>query len=156
MEHNIDWDYFPEPYNQELPFYIGKAFQRLSPEGVEVLNEVMVLAHKGATGQDLPEAADPADIGTRLGGLPEEDSTVVRKITGLMEVAFSASMEKQRGEMDLLRQAQRIVDRARELDPTLDPDMPLEEAVAALKRHGETAGISDEVLEMEMEVPATD
>ncbi len=43
-----------------------------------------------------------------------------------------------------------------ELDPTLDPDMPLEEAVAALKRHGETAGISDEVLEMEMEVPATD
>ena len=154
MEHNIDWDHFPEPYNQELPFYIGKAFQRLSPEGVEVLNEVMVLTHKVATGRDLPEAGDPADIGTRLGGLPEEDSTVVLKIAELMGAAFTASAEKQRGERDLFRQGQRIVDRARELDPTLD--MPLGEAVAALKRHGEPAGISDEVLEMEMEVPATD
>jgi hypothetical protein len=68
MEQNIDWDFFPEPYNEELPFYIGKAFQRLSPEGVGVLNETLMLLHKGATGQDVPEAADPADIGERVSG----------------------------------------------------------------------------------------
>ncbi len=155
MEHNIDWDRFPEPYNQELPFYIGKAFQRLSPEGVEVLNEVMVLTHKAAGGQDLP-AIDPEDVGTRLGELPEKDATMVFKITELMEAALNASVERNLGEVDLFRQAARIVERAWELDPTLDPDMSLGEAVAVLERHGEKAGISDEVLDMEVWVPATD
>jgi len=70
MEHNIDWDHFPEPYNQELPFYIGKAFQRLSPEGVEVLNEVMVLTHKVATGRDLPKLATPQTSGRASEGYP--------------------------------------------------------------------------------------
>ena len=36
----INWDHFPEPFNRELPFYIDKAFQRLSPGGVEMLNEM--------------------------------------------------------------------------------------------------------------------
>jgi hypothetical protein len=36
MTENINWDHFPHPYNQELPHYIGLAYQRLTPAGVAI------------------------------------------------------------------------------------------------------------------------
>jgi hypothetical protein len=42
---------------------------------------------------------------------------------------------------------------ARELDPSLEEGATLGEAIVVLKRHGEPLGISDEVLEMTVEIP---
>ena len=49
-----------------------------------------------------------------------------------------------------------IIPRARELDPAFKArgdDVTTGEAVEVLRRHGEPLGISDEVLEMMIEVP---
>jgi len=40
MTENINWNHFPHPYNQELPYYIGLAYQRLTLGGVAILDRV--------------------------------------------------------------------------------------------------------------------
>ena len=67
--------------------------------------------------------------------------------------AHEALARELQGETDLYRQLARLVDRARELDPSLRDDVTMGEAVEVLRRHGEPLGISDEVLEMIIWVP---
>ena len=152
MTEKIDWDHFPEPYNRELPFYIAKAFQRLSPEGVEILNEVIEAAARSSA----PEW-DTDELTARMERLPEWDLNAIVAINKHFMEAFDASIEQARGEQDLFQQAAAIVVRAQELDPEFAArgnEVTLEEAVAVLKRHGVKPGISEEV--MEVEVPRGD
>jgi len=67
--------------------------------------------------------------------------------------ATEARLQQTRGEIDVLRHAARLHERAQELDPTMDKNATLEEAIEVLRRHGEPLGISEEVLEMVIEVP---
>jgi hypothetical protein len=46
-----------------------------------------------------------------------------------------------------------LILRARELDPSLRNEATLGEAIMVLKRDGESIGVSEEVLEMVVEVP---
>jgi hypothetical protein len=47
----------------------------------------------------------------------------------------------------------RLIERARELDPSLGENATTGEAVAVLRQHGVPLGISDEVLEVIIWVP---
>jgi len=51
MTQDINWDYFPEPYDKELPLYFGKALERFSSdEGLELLNFLLEVARRQTTG----------------------------------------------------------------------------------------------------------
>jgi hypothetical protein len=137
---------FPAPYDHEVPRRIGEARQELSPEGVEVL-EMM-----------LAESADPEDVGARIGALPTSEGQVLMGLASLFQEAYDAQIQEHRGWADLHRQMLVIFQRAGELEPEFAARVRRDEAttgeaVAILKRHGEPPGVSDEVLEMLVEVP---
>jgi hypothetical protein len=62
-------------------------------------------------------------------------------------------MRESQGWADLHRHLATFIVRARELYPTLRAGATLGEAIVVLKRHGEPLGISDEVLEIALEMP---
>ena len=67
--------------------------------------------------------------------------------------ASEASFERAQGEVALLRDTHRLLQRARALDPTMDDTATVEEAISVLNKHGVSLGISEEVLEMPLTVP---
>jgi hypothetical protein len=136
----MDFD-FPEPYDVEVPRRIGEAREELSLAGVEVLERI--LAAEGS----------PLDVGLGLVTLPVSDRRVLMSVLELLIVAGKASASEHQGWADLHRHMVRLHERARELDLSLGDDATTGEAVAVLRRHGEPLGISDEVLEMAVEMP---
>jgi hypothetical protein len=136
----MDFD-FPEPYDREVPRRIGEARQQLSPEGVEVLERI------------LSQEGDPEDIVVAMKALPVREPSMLLGISNLLTEAYEERAREHQGWADLHLQMARLIERARELDPSLGDDATTEEAVAVLRRHGEPLGVSDEVLEMIVEVP---
>ena len=62
-------------------------------------------------------------------------------------------MRESEGWEDLQRHLAALIVRARELEPSLRAGATLSEALVVLKRHGDPLGISDEVLEIALEMP---
>jgi len=67
--------------------------------------------------------------------------------------AYDARIRESEGWAGLQRHLAGLILRARELDPSLRAGATLGEALVVLKRHDEPLGISDEVLEIAVEMP---
>ena len=132
---------FPAPYDQEVPHRIGEARRQLSPEGVAVLEGI------------IAETGDLEDLIAAMESLPASDRRVLVNLSRLFAEAYDARMRESQGWADLRRHLAALIVRARELDPTLRAGSTLGEAIVVLKRHGEPLGISDEVLEIALEMP---
>jgi hypothetical protein len=132
---------FPAPYDQEVPHRIGEARRQLSPEGVAVLEGI------------IAETGDLEDLIAAMESLPASDRRVLVNLSRLFAEAYDARMRESQGWADLRRHLAALIVRARELDPTLRAGSTLGDAIVVLKRHGEPLGISDEVLEIAVEMP---
>jgi hypothetical protein len=137
----MDFD-FPAPYDHEVPRRIGEARRQLSPEGVAVLERVIA-----------DESGDLEGIIAAIELLPASDRDVLVSISRFFAEAYDARIRESQGWAGLHRQLAGLIVRARELDPSLGAGATLGEAIVVLKRHGEPLGISDEVLEMTVEMP---
>src|SRR5918997_4417567 len=136
----MDFD-FPAPYDEEAPRRIGEARHQLSPEGVAVLEGI------------IDESGSLEDVIVAMEPLPASDRRVLVDVSRFFAEAYDARMREGAGWVDLQRHLAGLIVRARELDPSLGAGATLGEAIVVLKRHGEPLGISDEVLEMTIEMP---
>ena len=132
---------FPAPFDHEMPRRIGEARGELSPEGVAVLEGI------------IAETGDLEDIIAAMESLPASDRRVLVSVSRFFAEAYDARMRESQGWADLHLQLAGLILRARELEPSLGEGATLGEAIVVLKRHGEPLGISDEVLEMVVELP---
>ena len=158
----VNWDYYPKPYSEELPHYIEKAYQRLTPEGTALLDELVLVAARTTGDSEVGpswagggESAEAALV-ERMEALPEWDLNAIAALNRRLGEATEAHMEKAKGERDLLMDARRVVRRARVLDPNFPEDATIGQAVEVLRAHGEAPGFSDEVLEIPLEVPPSE
>jgi hypothetical protein len=133
---------FPEPYDVEVPRRIGEARRQLSPEGVAVLERVIA-----------DESGDLEGIIAAMESLPATDRRILVGVSRFFAEAYDARIRESQGWADLHRQLAGLIVRARELEPSLRVGATLGEAIVVLKRHGEPLGISDEVLEIAVEMP---
>ena len=132
---------FPEPYDLEVPRRIGEARRQLSPEGVAVLESI------------IAETGDLEDVIAAMESLPSSDRHVLVGLSRFFAEAYHARMRESEGWAGLQRLLAGLIVRARELDPSLRAGASLREAIVVLKRHAEPLGISDEVLEIAIEMP---
>jgi hypothetical protein len=140
----MNFDDFPTPYDREVPRRIGEARQELSDQGIEVMERMVT------------ELGDSEGVVAAMELLPQHDVNILLGLNKLFEEAYYAAAEESRSWGRLARQMQSLIRRAQELDPefaALGNKGTVGEAVAILRRHGEPLGVSDEVLEMVMEVP---
>jgi hypothetical protein len=162
LPENIDWDHFPQPFNKELHYYLGRALEEFSHEGVAIISDWFggrVLAHL-RTDLDapprrlpLPSAREQAELQSRLEQLPQKELRFVVAFGKRVDEAFRAAIEVQQGQMALYRDVLRIDERVRRLDPSLPENAPIWQSAEVLRRHGDTLGISEEVMDMEVELP---
>jgi hypothetical protein len=136
----MDFD-FPPPYDHEVPRRIGEARRQLSPEGVAVLEGI------------IAETGSLEDVIVAMESLPASDRRVLVDVSRFFAEAYDARMREGAGWAGLQRHLAGLILRARELDPSLRGGATLGEAIVVLKRHGEPLGISDEVLEIAVEMP---
>src|ERR671916_974542 len=136
----MDFD-FPAPYDEEVPLRIGEVRHQLSPEGVAVLEGI------------IDETGGLEDVIVAMESLPPSDRRVLVEVSRFFAEAYDARMREGAGWAGLQRHLAALILRARELDPSLRAGATLGEAIVVLKRHGEPLGISDEVLEMMVDVP---
>ncbi len=136
----MDFD-FPPPYDEEVPRRIGEARRQLSPEGVAVLEGIMA------------ESGSLEEVIVAIQSLPVSDQRVLVGLSRFFAEAYDARIRESRGWAHLQRHLAALIVRARELDPSLRAGATLGEAIVVLKRHGEPLGISDEVLEIAIEMP---
>jgi hypothetical protein len=136
----MDFD-FPAPYDEEVPRRIGEIRHQLSPEGVAVLKGI------------LDESGSLEDVIVAMESLPASDRHVLVGLSRFFAEAYDARMRESEGWADLQRHLAGLIVRARELEPSLRSGASLSEALVVLKRHGEPLGISDEVLEIAIEMP---
>ena len=136
----MDFD-FPAPYDHEVPRRIGEARRQLSPEGVAVLEGI------------IAETGDLEDVIVAMESLPASDRRVLVGVSRFFAEAYDARIRESQGWADLHRHLAALILRARELDPSLRAGATLGEAIVVLKRHGEPLGISDEVLEIAVQMP---
>jgi len=157
----IDWAYFPKPYDEELPHYAAVAYERLTPEGVELLDEVIAV-HASNPGfpvvGDRPPRPQWQEQGEdrmleRLEALPEWDRDAIVALTQHFKRASEASIDRAQGEIDLMQQMLALHAKAAAIDPDYPRDATAGETVAFLRERGVAPGISDEVLEMLVEIP---
>ena len=138
----MDFKEFPAPYDLEVPRRIGEARGELSPEGVAVLEGIIA-----------DESGELEDVIAAMESLPASDRRVLVSVSRFFAEAYDARMRESPGWADLHRHLAGLILRARELEPSLRAGATLGEAIVVLKRHGEPLGISDEVLEMTVEMP---
>jgi hypothetical protein len=137
----MDFD-FPAPYHHEVPRRIGEARRQLSPEGVAVLEGI------------IAETGNLEDVIVAMESLPASDRRVLVDVSRFFAEAYDARIRESEGWAGLQRHLAALILRARELDPSLRAGATLlGEALVVLKRHGEPLGISDEVLEIAVEMP---
>ena len=136
----MDFD-FPAPYDHEVPRRIAQARRQLSPEGVAVLEGI------------ISEIEDPERVIAEMESLPASDRRVLVDVSRFFAEAYDARIRESEGWAGLQRHLAALILRARELDPSLRAGATLGEAVVVLKRHGEPLGISDEVVEIAVEMP---
>jgi hypothetical protein len=150
---DVNWVFFPEPYNKELPLYFGKALEQFSSdEGLELLNLLLENARRQTTRQPV-QGVDEEKAMALMEGLSDWEFQAFVALNRHLMKAMKAVMEQVHGEMALLREIDRLYERAQELDPTMPKDATLGEAVEVLRRHGEPLRISEEVLEMVLVIP---
>ena len=137
----MDFD-FPPPYDNEVPRRIDEARRQLSPEGVAVL-EGIIIAETGSL----------EDVIVAMESLPASDRHVLVDVSRFFAEAYDARVRESQGWAGLQRHLAGLILRARELDPSLRAGATLGEALVVLRRHGEPLGISDEVLEIAIEMP---
>jgi hypothetical protein len=136
----MDFD-FPAPYDHEVPRHIEEARRQLSPEGVAVLEGI------------IAETGSLEDVIVAMESLPSSDQRVLVGVSRFFAEAYDARIRESQGWAGLQRHLAALILRARELDPSLRAGAILGEAIAVLKRHGEPLGISDEILEIAIEMP---
>jgi hypothetical protein len=136
----MDFD-FPAPYDHEVPRRIAEARRQLSPEGVAVLEGI------------IAETGDLEEVIVAMESLTASDKRVLVSVSRFFAEAYDARMRESQGWANLHRHLAALIVRARELDPTLRTGVTLAEAIVVLKRYGEPLGISDEVLEIALEMP---
>jgi hypothetical protein len=132
---------FPAPYDEEVPRRIGEVRHQLSAEGVAVLERI------------IDESGSLEDVIVAMESLPSSDRYVLVGLSRFFAEAYDARMRESEGWAGLQRHLAGLIVRARELDPSLRAGASLREALVVLKRHGEPLGISDEVLEIALEMP---
>ena len=84
--------------------------------------------------------------------LPEWDRRVVLFINKRLAEATRARVAETQGRIALTSEVERLFERARLIDPTLTLDDPVARAMEVLRQAGEPVGISDEVLELLVEM----
>jgi hypothetical protein len=136
----VDLD-FPPPYDHEVPRRIGEARRQLSPEGVVVLEGI------------IAETGSLEDVIVAMESLPSSDRRVLVGLSRFFAEAYDARIRESEGWADLQRHLAALIVRARELEPSLRAGATLGEAIVVLKRHDEPLGISDEILEIAIEMP---
>jgi hypothetical protein len=136
----MDFD-FPTPYDQEVPRCIGEVRHQLSPEGVAVLEGI------------IAETENLEDVIAAMESLPSSDRHVLVGLSRFFAEAYDARMRESEGWAGLQVHLAALIVRARELEPSLRVGASLSEALVVLKRRGEPLGISDEVLEIALEMP---
>jgi hypothetical protein len=136
----MDFD-FPAPYDNEVPRRISEARRQVSPEGVAVLEGI------------IAESGSLEDLILAMESLPSSDRRVLVDVSRFFAEAYDARMRESEDWAGLQRHLAGLILRARELDPSLGAGATLGEAIVVLKRHGEPLGISDEVLEIAIEMP---
>ena len=136
----MDFD-FLAPYDHEVPRRIREARRQLSPEGVAVLEGL------------IAETGNLEDLIAAMESLPASDRRVLVDVSRFFAEAYDARMRESEGWAGLQRHLAGLILRARELEPSLRGGATLGEALVVLKRHGEPLGISDEVLEIAVEMP---
>jgi hypothetical protein len=136
----MDFD-FPAPYEHEVPRRIGEARRQLSTEGLAVLEGI------------IAETGSLEDVIVAMESLPTSDRRVLVDVSRFFAEAYDARIRQSEGWEDLQRHLAALILRARELDPSLKAGATLGEAIVVLKRHGEPLDISDEVLEIAIEMP---
>ena len=136
----MDFD-FPAPYDEEVPRRISEARRQLSPDGVVVLEGI------------IAETGSLEDIIVAMESLPTSDRRVLVDVSRFFAEAYDARMRESEGWADLQRHLAALIVRARELEPSLRAGASLGDAIVVLKRHDEPLGISEEVLEMIVDVP---
>jgi hypothetical protein len=134
----MDFD-FPAPYDHEVPRRIDEARRHLSTEGVAVLEGI------------IAETGNLEDIIVAMESLPASDRRVLVDVSRFFAEAYDARIRESEGWAGLQRHLAALI--LRELDPSLRAGATLGEALVVLKRHGEPLGISDEVLEIAVEIP---
>ena len=132
---------FPAPYDEEVPRRIGEVRHQLSPEGVAVLEGI------------IAETGNLEDVIVAMESLPASDRRVLVDVSTFFAEAYDARMRESEGWAGLQRLLAGLIVRARELEPSLRAGASLSEAIVVLKRHAEPLGISDEVLEIAIEMP---
>src|SRR5215216_7829084 len=136
----MDFD-FPAPYDHEVPRRIREAPRHLSPEGIAVLEGI------------IAETGDLEDVIVAMEALPASDRRVLVGVSRFFAEAYDARMREGAGWAGLQRHLAGLIVRSRELEPSLRAGASLSEAIVVLKRHGEPLGISDEILEIAIEMP---
>jgi hypothetical protein len=136
----MDFD-FPAPYDEEVPRRIGEARRQLSPEGLAVLEGI------------IAEIGSLEDVIVAMESLPSSDRRVLVDLSTFFAKAYDARIRESQGWADLQRHLAALIVRARELEPSLRAGASLGEAIVVLKRHGEPLGISNEILEIAIEMP---
>jgi hypothetical protein len=132
---------FPAPYDEEVPRRIGEVRNQLSPEGVAVLEGI------------INESGSLEDVIAAMESLPSSDRHVLVGLSKFFAEAYDARMRESEGWAGLQRHLAGLIVRARELEPSLRAGATLGEALVVLKRHGEPLGVSDEILEIAVEMP---
>jgi len=136
----MDFD-FSAPYDHEVPRRISEARRQLSPEGIVVLEGI------------IAETGSLEEVIVAMESLPSSDRRVLVGLSRFFAEAYDARIRESQGWAALQRHLAALILRARELDPSLRAGATLGEAIVVLKRHGEPLGISDEVLEIAIEMP---
>jgi hypothetical protein len=132
---------FPAPYDEEVPRRIGEVRHQLSPESVAVLEGI------------IDESGSLEDVIAAMESLPSSDRHVLVSLSRFFAEAYDARMRESKGWAGLQRHLAGLIVRARELEPSLRDGATLGEALVVLKRHGEPLGVSDEILEIAVEMP---
>ncbi|MDP8951321.1 MAG: hypothetical protein M3N18_03610 [Actinomycetota bacterium] len=137
---------FPAPYDERIPRVVGRLRAELSPEGVDLLARM------------IEKEEDPEVLGEELGRLGDHDGALLLRFNELLAEAYDARIREDQGGLDLHRQTMTLFDRAAALEPKFAArvradEATVGEAVTILRRHGAPVGVSDEVLDMLVEVP---
>jgi hypothetical protein len=85
----MDYSYFPPPYDEELPRRIAEARENLSPEGVEVLDDMLAYGNSPEPGDPLEEFVHAS----RIRALPEREGATIQSLLSLMAAAHTAAAD---------------------------------------------------------------
>lgn len=93
------------------------------------------------------------EVATALGALPSEpDREVLGDFIAKMRALHEGHIEYSEGQKFLLEMVNATFERAWELEPGAELNN-VTDAIAIIEKHGEKVGFSEEVLEMELEMP---